>query len=65
MTIEKLLWMCCECRKIKDEDGKIFGEKDNPEKYNRLLKEYGKNITHGYCPEDYEKKIESIRKMKR
>ncbi|MCK9595723.1 hypothetical protein M0R19_00875 [Candidatus Pacearchaeota archaeon] len=35
---EKLLWMCAVCKKIKDEYGNMFGEKDNPERYNNLIK---------------------------
>jgi hypothetical protein len=54
---EKLLWMCAVCKKIKDEYGNMFGEKDNPERYNNLIKKYEGNITQGLCDEDLAKQL--------
>ena len=61
--IEKdVLTMCSVCQKIRvgDESDLWLNEEDNPELYGRYIKKFEGRISHGYCPEDYEKEMKKI-----
>lgn len=56
---EKLLRMCAWCKKINLDNQWVGEEYPN---YEYVVASYSHKITHGTCPEDLEKMIESIPK---
>lgn len=57
---ENILPVCCICKKIRDDTGKIPGEGKwvDPDIY--LATRTNVDITHGYCPKCYEKTLKTI-----
>jgi DNA-binding response OmpR family regulator len=60
---EKILPVCCDCRKIRDDDGCKPGEGEwlTMEQYFHLKMDI--KSSHGYCPECYQKEIAAIEKL--
>jgi len=56
-TLEGLLPICAECKKIRDEN-------DQWHQFEAYVKDHtSANFTHGYCPECYKKALEEIKKV--
>ncbi len=67
MEEEKILGMCCVCKKIKidDESDLWLGREDNPVLYDRFLDRFKERISHGYCPEDFKKAMKDVEEFKK
>ena len=65
MELTELIGACCVCDKIRIDNEKNLwlSRCENPELYNRLLQ--GKELTHGYCPEHYQKALKELEEYKR
>lgn len=59
---EKILPICCMCKQIRDDSGKIPGEGDWMSVEDFLFKRGNVQITSSYCPECYEKIMEGFSK---
>ena len=54
----------CEKIRIDDKGNRWLKREDNPVLYNRFVDRFKERISHGYCPEDYEKAIEEVENFK-
>lgn len=54
--IENIIVQCCDCKKVRIDD------KQNIWKYKPIPDYCKKNISHGYCPDCFEKAIKEIPK---
>lgn len=57
----RVLGMCLICKKIRvgDKNDLWLKREDNPVLYDRLCEAFQNRISHGYCPEDFQKFIQS------
>jgi len=65
----EMITMCSECCAIKYEDGTWMDISDDPSRWDELANKYAdprsdKRISHGACPESYERMMNEIRKLK-
>jgi hypothetical protein len=66
MTIDKVLGICLTCKKIRvDKERNLwFAREEDTGMYDNLMTAYKGRLTHTYCPEDFEKKMKEIERMK-
>jgi len=66
MTVDKVLGICLTCKKIRvnKERNLWLAREEDADMYNNLMKAYEGRLTHTYCPEDFEKRMEEIKRMK-
>lgn len=57
---EEILPVCCVCKKIRDDNGKEPGQGKWMDSDVFLARKTGIDITHGYCPDCYEKSLKSL-----
>jgi len=60
---EDILPICCYCKKIRDDSGKEPGSGKWLEVADYFHKKVGVSMTHGMCPQCYEKQINKLNKL--
>lgn len=63
VELEELLRQCVECKAVKEFSSREWLTKESPD-YRLILKQYGRNITSGYCPDCYRKEMERLNARK-
>ncbi len=61
---ENILPICCECKKIRDDDGKEPGSGEWLSLEHYLHLKAGVELSHSYCPECYRKRMAELDKLK-
>jgi len=63
----KLLGICSVCKSIRiSNNPPVWMSRDvDPNLYDMYMKKYKDNLTHGYCPDDYEKAKKELDEFKK
>ncbi len=62
---EDILPVCCKCKKIRDDTGKMHGEGEWLEMERYLMENSNMEITHGFCDRCYEEQTKDLHEFKR